>query len=227
MGSEQPTKWVCYYRCSTQEQGRSGLGLEAQRTTVATFIADKPGEVIAELTEIESGRKANRPKLMEALEICRKRKAHLVIAKLDRLARSVRVISTLMDSGVPFSAADMPNANRFMIHVYSAVAEEEARLIGERTKQALRAARARGVDIGATGRALAARHKREATERAEHYREQVAKLRSSGVASVRGFRDALNEQGVVSPGGGRWHVRNTFLLLRRLDSGPEEKEPTH
>ena len=226
MDSEQPTKWVCYYRCSTQEQGRSGLGLEAQRTTVAGFIANKPGEVIAELTEIESGRKANRPKLMEALEICRKRKAHLVIAKLDRLARSVRVISTLMDSGVPFSAADMPNANRFMIHVYSAVAEEEARLIGERTKQALRAARARGVDIGATGRVLAARHKQEATERAEHYRDLVAQLRFSGVATVRGFRDALNEQGVASPGGGRWHVRNTFLLLKRLDSGPLENRPT-
>jgi DNA invertase Pin-like site-specific DNA recombinase len=216
MDSKQPTKWVCYYRCSTEEQGRSGLGLDAQRATVAGFIADKPGEVLAELTEIESGRKANRPKLMEALEICRKRKAHLVIAKLDRLARSVRVISTLMDSGVPFSAADMPNANRFMIHVYSAVAEEEARLIGERTKQALQAARARGVDIGATGRVLAAKHKREACERAEDYRDLVKQLRSSGIATVRGFRDALNERCVVSPGGGRWHVRNTFLLLRRL-----------
>jgi DNA invertase Pin-like site-specific DNA recombinase len=219
MDCQQLTKWVCYYRCSTKEQEKSGLGLDAQRTTVAAFIANKPGEVIAELTEIESGRKANRPKLMEALEICRKRKAHLVIAKLDRLARSVRVISTLMDSGVPFSAADMPNANRFMIHVYSAVAEEEARLIGERTRLALRAARDRGVDIGATGRVLAARHKQEAAERAEHYRSLVTKLRSAGVATVRGFRDALNEQGVVSPGGGRWHVRNTFLLLKRLESG--------
>jgi DNA invertase Pin-like site-specific DNA recombinase len=222
MDSQQPTKWVCYYRCSTEEQGRSGLGLAAQRTTVAAFIANKPGEVIAELTEIESGRKANRPKLMEALEICRKRKAHLVIAKLDRLARSVRVISSLMDSGVPFSAADMPNANRFMIHVYSAVAEEEARLIGERTKLALRAARERGVDIGATGRLLAARHKQEAAERAEHYRSLVTQLRCSGVTTVRGLRDALNEQGVVSPGGGRWHVRNTFLLLKRLESGVSE-----
>ena len=209
-------KWVCYYRCSTSEQGRSGLGLEAQRATVAAFLANKPGEIILELTEIESGRKANRPKLMEALEVCRKRKAHLVIAKLDRLARSVRIISTLMDSGVPFSAADMPNANRFMIHVYSAVAEEEARLIAERTKLALRAARARGVDIGATGRVLAAKHKRQAAERAEDYRELVADLRSSGFATVRGLRDVLNQREVASPGGGRWHVRNTFLLLRRL-----------
>ena len=209
-------KWVCYYRCSTSEQGRSGLGLEAQRATVAAFLANKPGEIILELTEIESGRKANRPKLMDALEVCRKRKAHLVIAKLDRLARSVRIISTLMDSGVPFSAADMPNANRFMIHVYSAVAEEEARLIAERTKLALRAARARGVDIGATGRVLAAKHKQQARERAEDYRELVESLRSSGFATVRGLRDVLNQREVSSPGGGRWHVRNTFLLLRRL-----------
>ncbi len=218
MEAEQPTKWVCYYRCSTEEQSRSGLGLEAQRVTVAAFLANKPGEVIAELTEVESGRKANRPKLSEALAICRRRKAHLVIAKLDRLARSVRIISTLMDSGVPFSAADMPNANRFMIHIYSAVAEEEARLIAERTKLALRAARARGVDIGATGRVLAEKHKRQAVERAEDYRDLVAQIRSSGVATVRGLRDALNARKVVSPGGGRWHVRNTFLLLRRLDA---------
>jgi DNA invertase Pin-like site-specific DNA recombinase len=216
MNSEQPTKWVCYYRCSTKEQGKSGLGLEAQRATVAAFLANKSGEIILELTEIESGRKANRPKLMEALEVCRKRKAHLVIAKLDRLARSVRIISTLMDSGVPFSAADMPNANRFMIHVYSAVAEEEARLIGERTRLSLQAAKARGVDIGATGRVLAARHKQQARERAEDYREVVTDLRLSGFTTVRGLRDALNHQEVTSPGGGRWHVRNTFLLLRRL-----------
>jgi DNA invertase Pin-like site-specific DNA recombinase len=213
---EQPTKWVCYYRCSTKEQGKSGLGLEAQRATVAAFLANRPGEIILELTEIESGRKANRPKLLEALEICRRRKAHLVIAKLDRLARSVRIISTLMDSGVPFSAADMPNANRFMIHVYSAVAEEEARLIGERTRLSLQAAKARGVDIGATGRVLAAKHKQQAAERAEDYRELVADLRSSGFATVRSLRDALNQREVASPGGGRWHVRNTFLLLRRL-----------
>ncbi|MEK7954321.1 recombinase family protein [Luteolibacter soli] len=216
MNSEQPSKWVCYYRCSTDEQGRSGLGVAGQRATVAGFLANKPGEVILELTEIESGRKANRPKLMEALEVCRKRKAHLVIAKLDRLARSVRIISTLMDSGVSFSACDMPLANRFVLHIYSAVAEEEARLISERTKSALLAAKNLGIDIGATGRVLAAKHKQQATERAEDYRKLVADLRSSGFATVRGLRDALNEREVASPGGGRWHIRNTFLLLRRL-----------
>ena len=213
MNESKPTKWVCYYRVSTSTQG---LGLEAQRATVAAYLANKPGDVILELTEIESGRKANRPKLMEALEICRRRKAHLVIAKLDRLARSVRIISTLMDSGVPFSAADMPNANRFMIHIYSAVAEEEARMISERTKNALKACKARGIDIGASGRLLAARHKQLARERAEHYREVVVQLRSSGLTTVRALRDALNQRKVSSPGGGRWHVRNTFLLLRRL-----------
>ena len=218
MEAKEPAKWVCYYRCSTEEQGRSGLGLEAQRATVASFLASRPGEVILELTEIESGRKANRPKLMEALEICRKRKAHLVIAKLDRLARSVRIISSLMDSGVSFSACDMPLANRFVLHIYSAVAEEEARLIAERTKSALKAAKARGVDIGATGRLLAARHRREAAEKAQGYREIVSQLRDAGLMTVRSIRDALNDREVPSPGGGKWHIRNTFMLLRRLET---------
>jgi DNA invertase Pin-like site-specific DNA recombinase len=216
MQTSAPINWVCYYRCSTEGQGRSGLGLEAQRATVAHFLASHPGEVIAEFTEVESGRKANRPKLKEALGLCRKRKAHLVIAKLDRLARSVAMISSLMDSGVPFSAADMPNATRFMLHVYSAMAEEEARLISERTKASLAAAKARGVVLGETGRVLAKRHHEQAIAKAEQYREVVEIAKASGAKTTRDLKDYLNQHGVPSPGDGSWHIPNTHRLLKRL-----------
>ena len=140
-----------------------------------------------------------------------------MIAKLDRLARSVSVISNLMDSGVPFSAADMPNATRFMLHVYSAMAEEEARLISERTKASLAAARARGVVLGATGRVLAERHKKQAQLKAEEYRKHVSGARESGAKTIREIRDFLNEQSIPSPGGGSWHLPNTHRLLKRLE----------
>ena len=216
MKSPESSEWVCYYRCSTDGQGRSGLGLEAQRAAVARFLAGRHGEVVAEFTEVESGRKANRPKLNEALALCRKRKAHLVIAKLDRLARSVATISALMDSGVYFSAADMPNATRFLLHFSSAMAEEEARLISERTKASLAAAKARGVTLGATGRVLAARYREAARVKAEQYRPVVEAARELGLESTRALRDHLNRSGIPSPGGGSWHLPNTHRLLKRL-----------
>ena len=160
-------KWVAYYRVSTQRQGESGLGLDAQRTVVQTFLSGRGGEVVGEFTETESGKKAsNRPQLQAAMDVCRKQRATLVIAKLDRLARNVHFISGLMESGVDFVAVDQPTKDRFMLHVQAAFAEEEARRISMRTKEALAAAKRRGTDIGATGRALAARHKAEAIERA-------------------------------------------------------------
>lgn len=215
---QKPTqKWVCYFRVSTNKQGQSGLGLDAQRNSVTRYIAGKGGVIISEFTEIESGKKAsNRPALNEAIELCRKKRATLCIAKLDRLARNVHFISGLMESTVDFVAVDQPTKDRFMLHLHAAFAEEEARRISIRTKEALAAAKRRGVDIGATGRVLAARHKAEALNRAKAYVQIIAELRSTGITRVRQTRDELNRRGVHSPGGARWHLLNTHKMLKRV-----------
>lgn len=213
----QSTKqWVCYYRVSTQRQGESGLGLEAQRRSVETFLGSRGGEVLAEFTEVESGRKSARPCLADALGLCRKRKATLIIAKLDRLARNVHFISGLMESGVEFLAVDQPTKDRFMLHIQAAFAEEEARRISERTKAALLSAKNRGVVLGAAGKARAKQYKEEAQSGAERFRAVVAQVKGEGVVGVRGMRDRLNELKVPSPGGGTWHLPSTHRLLARL-----------
>lgn len=139
---------VAYYRVSTVQQGRSGLGLEAQRAAVQALAQQRGLELVAEFQEVESGRKRRRPQLAAALEHCRRSGAVLLIARLDRLARSVSVISSLMDSGVQFLACDMPHADRLTLHVTAAVAEQESRLISERTRAAMAARRARGLPVG-------------------------------------------------------------------------------
>ena len=139
--------YIAYYRVSTDKQGRSGLGLDAQAAAVAAFVAGR-GEIIRSFTEIESGKKSDRPQLAEALAMCRKHKAKLIIAKLDRLARNVHFISGLMESSVDFIAVDMPEANRLTIHILAAVAEHEREMISQRTKAALAAAKAKGTKLG-------------------------------------------------------------------------------
>src|SRR3954452_21581508 len=141
------TQYVAYFRVSTDKQGIKGLGMEAQREAVSRFMTGK-GELAAQFIEVESGRKDNRPQLQHALAECRKRHAVLVIAKLDRLARNVHFISGLMNSDVEFIAVDMPSANRLTIHILAAVAEHEREMISQRTKAALKAARARGTKLG-------------------------------------------------------------------------------
>ena len=130
-------KFVSYIRVSTERQGKSGLGLEAQKTVVDGFISQSGGKLIKEYVEVESGKRNSRGQLQRALEECKREEATLVIAKLDRLARNVHFISGLIESGVPFRAVDMPEANRFVLHIMAAVAEHEGRAISERTKAAL------------------------------------------------------------------------------------------
>ncbi len=140
--------WIAYYRVSTDKQGMAGLGMEAQRNAVNGFIAGR-GELVGEFVEVESGKRhRNRPQLLAALDECRKRRAILIIAKLDRLARNVAFIANLMESNVEFIAADMPEANRLTIHILAAVAEHEARIISDRTKAALAVAKGRGTKLG-------------------------------------------------------------------------------
>ncbi len=151
---DSASKYIAYFRVSTERQGVSGLGLEAQQTSVNQYVARSGGELLAEYVEVESGRKSDRPQLTAAIAKAKKLGAILLIAKLDRLARRVHFISGLMETGVQFRAADMPNADRFMLHVYAAMAEEEARRISERTRNALQAAKARGVKLGTACRPL-------------------------------------------------------------------------
>jgi DNA invertase Pin-like site-specific DNA recombinase len=139
-------KYIAYYRVSTDKQGESGLGLEAQRTDVRRFI--QPENLDLELTEIESGKKAQRPVLNQAIELCRNNGATLLIAKLDRLARNVSFVSTLMNSGIKFIAVDMPSATELTIHIYSAIAEDEAKRISKRTKDALAVKKTQGIKLG-------------------------------------------------------------------------------
>jgi DNA invertase Pin-like site-specific DNA recombinase len=148
-------KFVTYYRVSTQRQGASGLGLDAQRQTVAQYLSEAARTTVGSFTEVETGKGSNalsrRPQLRLALEMCKKTGATLLIAKLDRLARNVHFVSGLIETGVDFIAADMPSANKVMIQMHSVMAEWERDQISERTKAALAAAKARGVVLGATG----------------------------------------------------------------------------
>lgn len=215
-GNMEEKRWVSYLRVSTViSQGVDGLGIAAQRSAVASFIAGK-GEMIAEFVETESGKKVNRPQLCEALALCRKKKATLVIAKLDRLARNVHFISGLMESRVDFLAVDLPQAEKFTIHLLAAFAEEEARRISERTKAALKAAKARGVILGASCKVLARRQHEDALARAEALRSTVEEIKSRGLTRVRDIQDELNRLGIPSPRGGQWHVPTTHRMLVRL-----------
>ena len=142
-------RYVSYLRVSTTKQGENGLGVEAQREAVRRYLAGHQGEQIAEFVEVESGKRSNRPQLAAAMALAKQRKVTLLVAKLDRLSRSVSFISALMDSkGFDLAIADMPGANRLTLHVLAAAAEHERHAIGDRTKQALAAAKARGVKLG-------------------------------------------------------------------------------
>ena len=141
-------KFVAYFRVSTDRQGKSGLGLDAQRDTVLSYMNGGRWSLVAEFTEIESGKRNDRPELEKALAACKKQKAKLVIAKLDRLSRNLAFIATLMDSGVEFIAVDNPHANKLTVHILAAVAQHEREIISARTSAALKAAKARGRRLG-------------------------------------------------------------------------------
>ena len=213
------TTFVSYVRVSTERQGRSGLGLEVQRDVVNRFVSQNQGQLIAEYVEVVSGKRQRRKELSEALEKCRKHNATLVIAKLDRLARNVHFISGLIESGVNFRVADMPEANRFVLHVMAAVAEQEGRAISERTKAALSRARARGVRLGVTCRVLADKKIADAEAFSREMGPLIAQLKDNGL-SVRKIAERLNIDKVPSYGGGDWHsttVQRVWTRFRLLE----------
>ncbi len=205
--------YVTYFRVSTSKQGESGLGLAAQEEAVTQFLASRPHKVISRYTEVESGKKNDRPELLRALDECRKHRVTLLIAKLDRLARNVHFISGLMEAGVEFVAVDNPHASKLMVHLLAAFAEHEREVIAARTRAALQAAKARGVVLGAHGKALAAQHRAEARKRDEQYHPVIAALMRETKSYTR-VAERMNAMGVLTPSGGRWYassVRNVCM----------------
>jgi DNA invertase Pin-like site-specific DNA recombinase len=207
--------FAAYYRVSTDRQGRSGLGLEAQREAVRHYLTCVGGNVIAEHTEVETGKRNDRPELQKALATCRRHRTKLVIAKLDRLSRNVAFIATLMDSGVEFIACDNPHATRLTLHILAAVAEHEREMIAARTKAALSAARARGVKLGRHGAdCLAAANKASAKQRAAELKPMLEEFTVSRM-SMRQIAAELTARSIVPPHGGRWHPQTVSRVLRR------------
>jgi len=217
---------VAYYRVSTQRQGRSGLGIEAQRARVQQFAASEGFEILAEHVEVETGKGADalerRPRLAEALAWARKERCPVVVAKLDRLSRDVAFIAGLMAQRVPFIVAELgADADPFMLHLYAALAEKERRLISERTKAALSARKATGTRLGnrVNPGAAAARGRAASVAEADRYaasiKPMVEQLHREGIVSYRGIAKALNNRGIRTARGGSWQVSNVRNIIAR------------
>lgn len=229
-------KVVAYYRVSTEGQGRSGLGLEAQREAVEALCRRRDWQIIAEFTEVESGRRNDRPELYAALKRAKVTGSRLVIAKLDRLSRNVAFLAALQESGSKFVAADMPEADEFTVHILAAVAQRERMLISDRTKAALAAAKARGVRLGNPNGAQALRRagkgtraalevvRMNAVHRAAEYAEIIEDVRAVGAISQGAIARELNDRGILTPRGRRWHASSVRNLLGRLASLPIQSE---
>jgi len=213
-------RFIAYYRVSTQQQGRSGLGLDAQRQAVSAYLNGGAWQLAAEFTEVETGKGSNaldkRPQLLQALDQCRKQKATLLIAKLDRLARNVHFITGLIESGTDFVAADMPNANKVMLQMHAVMSEWERDQISARTKAALAQAKARGVVLGAAGRRSLEAHRVARTRESEAF---AARLRGicEGFAlrglSQRQMTLELNQLRIGAPRGGKWSLRQLQRII--------------
>ena len=228
-GGAMQGRVVAYERVSTARQGASGLGLQAQRTTIDAYAASRGAEVLARFTEVESGKRADRPELARALHLAKVTGATLVIAKLDRLSRNAAFLLTLRDSGVRFVAVDLPEANDLTVGIMALVAQAEREAISRRTKEALAVAKARGTKLGNPngaaalrragkgGAALRAAVAQNADRHAQDLAPVIANIRAIGCTSLRAIAAELNTRGMLTRRGGAWHVSNVGKLLARLD----------
>jgi DNA invertase Pin-like site-specific DNA recombinase len=214
-------KWVSYLRVSTDRQGKSGLGLEAQRQAVLDFLNGGKSELVAEYVEVESGRRNDRPQLAAALAACRKLKARLIVAKLDRLSRNHAFLAKILDDDVlDVKFADMPEANKLTLRIMAAVAQHEREAISARTKAALQAAKARGKTLGnpKLAKVRLAGHeanRREADRFAANVKPVIEQIRASGAMSLRAVAAALTARGVPTARGGAWDASTVANVMRR------------
>jgi DNA invertase Pin-like site-specific DNA recombinase len=217
--------FVAYYRVSTAKQGASGLGLEAQQTAVRDYLNGGNWKLLAEVVEVESGKRSDRPKLEEARRLCRLHGATLIIAKLDRLSRNARFLLELQESGVDFVAVDMPSANKLTVGIMALVAQDEAERISARTKAALAAAKARGVKLGgnrgvelteATREAGRGAQTAKANARASDLAPMIADLQAQGVTSLGALAKALNDKGIPTARDGKWSAVQVSRVLAKL-----------
>lgn len=210
---------VAYYRVSTDRQGESGLGLEAQRDSVHLFVKGRRLKLSKEFTEVESGKKSkNRPVLQEALAYCDSSNAVLIIAKLDRLGRNVAFISALMESKVEFVAVDLPEANRLVLHIMAAFAEFEREQISKRTKEALQIAKSRGVELGKHGKVLAQFNHEAAISFSQKLRPVIENLKEKGFVTVEALTKELNKRNIPAyRKGAKWHKSTVHALLKRMN----------
>ena len=219
-------KFISYLRVSTDQQGRSGLGLEAQRQAVEYYLDGGSWELLTEYVEVESGKRNARPQLDKAMHHALVTGAKLIIAKLDRLSRNAHFLLGLQAQGVRFVAADMPEANETMVGFMAIMAEHEAKMISRRTKEALAVAKSRGVKLGNPNGARCLRGigndaavekvKEQATMRAEMLRPIIEDIQAEGITGVRGMARELNERGILTARGGRWYASTVRQLLGRL-----------
>lgn len=215
-------KAVAYYRVSTSRQGKSGLGLEAQQNAVEQYCKINNHALLTEVTEVQSTRK-HRAGLYEALELCRQHKASLIVARLDRLGRDVEQIAGIVKSDVEIIVTDNPHANRFTIHILAAVAEEQRQRISETTKEALSAARNRGVELGKNGKVLSVANKQAAEDFANKLSPVIRRLKKRGIVTARAVCVELNKKNVPTfRTGGKWHPSSVHTLITRLNKQEQE-----
>lgn len=220
-------RFISYLRVSTDKQGLAGLGMDAQREAIESYLNGTHGVVLEEYVEVESGKKKDRPKLIEALKHCKLTGAVLVIAKLDRLSRNAHFLLTLQEEGVKFVAADMPEANNLTVGIMAMVAQQEREAISKRTKEALQQAKVRGTRLGNPNGAkhLRGRGNSEAVESvrnqadkfAESLRDTLNGLIEADITSARGIAQALNQRGILTARNKQWHQSTVSNLLKRLN----------
>jgi DNA invertase Pin-like site-specific DNA recombinase len=214
-------KFFSYLRVSTDRQGERGYGLDAQRKAITDYLNGGPWELLGEFVEVESGRSDNRPELAKALAACKRHRAKLIIAKLDRLSRNVAFIATLMDGKIDFVCCDFPSANRLTLHILAAVAEHEREMISNRTKAGLAAAKARGVRLGnrrnlEEAQAKGARGNKVAADAfAARVLPLIRDIQKSGATSLRAIAAALAARGVATARGGQWTAVQVSAILHR------------